>query len=186
MAKTSRNLTENQISNQCVYKGSFLHMHTDKVIMPDGKLSIREYVTHPGAVVIIPLLENGNLVFERQHRYPLHQDFYELPAGKIDYNEDVLACAQRELLEETGYVASKWRYITTLYPCIGYSNEKLLYFLAEGLSLRGACPDDGEHLEIFTLAFSEALNWIKTGKITDSKTVSGLFWAEKMIYGDWK
>ena len=112
--------------------------------------------------------------------------FTNYPAGKIDHNEDVLACAQRELLEETGYVASKWRYITTLYPCIGYSNEKLLYFLAEGLSLRGACPDDGEHLEIFTLAFSEALDWIKTGKITDSKTVSGLFWAEKLIYGDWK
>ena len=185
MAKPIRNLTENQISSKCVYKGNFLDLYTDKVILPDTKISTREYVTHPGAVVIIPLLENGDLVLERQHRYPLHQDFYELPAGKIDHNEDSLACAQRELLEETGYIASKWRYITTLYPCIGYSNEQLLYFLAEELSFQNACPDDGEHLEIFTLAFSEALNWVKVGKITDSKTVSGLFWAEKLIHGGW-
>lgn len=185
MVKTPRRLTEDQFSKQCVYEGDFLHMYSDKVIMPDGKLSVREYVTHPGAVVIIPLLGNGDLVLERQHRYPLHQDFYELPAGKIDNGEDPLACAQRELLEETGYLASNWRYITTLYPCIGYSNEKLIYFLAEGLDLQGACPDDGEHLEIFTLAFSEALKWIKAGKITDNKTVSGLFWAEKLIYENW-
>ena len=185
MAKNSRSLTEKKISNQCVYEGNFLHMYQDKIIMPDGKLSVREYVTHPGGVVIIPLLDNGNLVLERQYRYPLHQDFYELPAGKIEHNEDPLASAKRELLEETGYIASEWRYITTLYPCIGYSNEKQMYFLAEGLDLRGACPDDGENIEIFTLSFSEAIEWVRTGKITDSKTVSGLFWAEKLIHGNW-
>lgn len=185
MTKTSRSLTEDQLNNQCVYEGNFLRMNVDEVIMPDGKLSVREYVTHPGAVVIIPLLENGKLVLERQHRYPLHQDFYELPAGKIDDDEDSLACAQRELLEETGYIASSWRYITTLYPCIGYSNEKLIYFLAKELNFQGTCPDDGEHLEIFTISFSEALEWIRAGKITDNKTVSGLFWAEKLVYGNW-
>ena len=185
MAKNSRSLTEKKISNQCVYEGNFLHMYQDKIIMPDGKLSVREYVTHPGGVVIIPFLANGDLVLERQHRYPLHQNFYELPAGKIEHNEDPLASAKRELLEETGYIASEWRYITTLYPCIGYSNEKQMYFLAEGLDLRGACPDDGENIEIFTLSFSEALEWVRTGKITDSKTVSGLFWAEKLIHGNW-
>ena len=185
MAKNPRSLTEKKLSNQCVYEGNFLHMHQDKIMMPDGKLSVREYVTHPGGVVIIPLLANGDLVLERQHRYPLHQNFYELPAGKIEHNEDPLASAKRELLEETGYIASEWRYITTLYPCIGYSNEKQMYFLAEGLDLRGACPDDGENIEIFTLSFSEALEWVRTGKITDSKTVSGLFWAEKLIHGSW-
>ena len=185
MAKNSRSLTEKKISNQCVYEGNFLHMYQDNIIMPDGKLSVREYVTHPGGVVIIPFLANGDLVLERQHRYPLHQNFYELPAGKIEHNEDPLASAKRELLEETGYIASEWRYITTLYPCIGYSNEKQMYFLAEGLDLRGACPDDGENIEIFTLSFSEALEWVRTGKITDSKTVSGLFWAEKLIHGNW-
>jgi ADP-ribose pyrophosphatase len=183
--KMSRNLTEKQLSNQCVFSGNLLHVHVDKVVMPDGKLSVREYVTHPGAVVIIPLLDNGDLVFERQHRYPLHQDFYELPAGKIDPDEDPLLCAQRELLEETGYIAANWRYLTTLHPCIGYSNEKLVYFLAEGLNLQVACPEDGEHLEVFTLAMTEALEWVKAGKITDNKTVSALFWAEKLIRGEW-
>lgn len=77
MAKNSRSLTEKKISNQCVYEGNFLHMYQDKIIMPDGKLSVREYVTHPGGVVIIPFLANGDLVLERQHRYPLHQNFYE-------------------------------------------------------------------------------------------------------------
>lgn len=129
-----------------MYEGNFLHMHEDKVIMPDGKLSVHEYVTHPGGVVIIPLLTNGDLVLEREHRYPLHQNFYELPAGKIDHNEDSLASAKCELLEETGYIASKWRYITTLYSYIGYSNEKLIYFPAKGLNLRGTCPDDGERI----------------------------------------
>jgi len=185
MAKNPSSLTEKKLSNQCVYEGDFLRMHKDKIIMPNGKLSVREYVTHPGGVVIIPLLNNGDLVLERQYRYPLHQNFYELPAGKIDHNEDPLASAKRELLEETGYIASEWRYITTLYPCIGYSNEKQMYFLAEGLDLRGACPDDGENIEVFTLSFSEAIEWVRTGKITDSKTVSGLFWAEKLIYGNW-
>ena len=185
MAKNLRSLTEKKLSNQCVYEGDFLHMHQDKVVMPDGTLSVREYVTHPGGVVIIPLLGNGDLVLERQHRYPLHQNFYELPAGKIDNNEDPLASAKRELLEETGYIAAEWRYITTLYPCIGYSNEKQMYFLAEGLDLRGACPDDGENIEIFTLPFAEAIEWVRTGRITDSKTVSGLFWAEKLIHGNW-
>ena len=185
MAKNLRSLTEKKLSNQCVYEGDFLHMHKDKVVMPDGTLSVREYVTHPGGVVIIPLLANGDLVLERQHRYPLHQNFYELPAGKIEHNEDPLTSAKRELLEETGYVASEWRCITTLYPCIGYSNEKQTYFLAEDLDLRGACPDDGEDIEIFTLPFAEAIEWVRIGRITDSKTISGLFWAEKLIYGNW-
>lgn len=185
MSKISCDLTENKLSSKCVYEGNFLHMYTDKVTMPDGKLAVREYVTHPGAVVIIALLANGDLVMERQHRYPLHQDFFELPAGKVDHNEDSLACAQRELLEETGYIALNWRYITTLYPCIGYSDERLIYFMAEGLNLQSSCPDDGEHIEVFTLSFSEALEWVKKGKITDNKTVSGLFWAERIIHGSW-
>ena len=185
MAKNLRSLTEKNLSSQCVYEGDFLHMYQDKVVMPDGTLSVREYVTHPGGVVVIPLLTNGDLVLERQHRYPLHQNFYELPAGKIDNNEDPLVSAKRELVEETGYIASEWRCITTLYPCIGYSNEKQIYFLAEGLDLRGACPDDGENIEIFTLPFAEAIEWVRTGRITDSKTVSGLFWAEKLIHGNW-
>lgn len=178
-------LTEITVSSQKVFEGELLHVYQDHARLPDGKVKIREYIAHPGAVVIIPLLDNGELVLERQFRYPLHRDFYELPAGKIDAGEDPLACAQRELLEETGYTAKSWRYLATLYPCIGYSNEKLIYYLAQELTFEGANLDDGEYLEIFTLPPAEALEWIKEGKITDNKSVSGLFWAEKILRGEW-
>lgn len=185
MPKHSPDLTETTVSSRNVYDGELLHVRADRSRLPDGKVAVREYITHPGAVVIIPLLDNGELVLERQHRYPLHRDFYELPAGKIDRGEDPLQCAQRELLEETGYSAKKWRYITTLYPCIGYSDEKLLYYLAEDLTFTSASLDDGEHLEVFTLTLAAAVDWVRTGKITDNKTVSGLLWAEKLLRGEW-
>ncbi len=185
MSKPPLDLTEVPVSSLSVYDGDLLHVRVDRARLPDGKLAVREYITHPGAVVIIPLLANGDLVLERQHRYPLHRDFYELPAGKIDGGEDPLACAKRELLEETGYTAKSWRYITTLHPCIGYSDEKLIYYLAEELDFEGASPDDGEHMEVFTLSLAMALEWIKEGKITDNKSVSGLFWADKLLRGEW-
>lgn len=178
-------LTETTVSSRKVFDGDLLHVYQDHARLPDGKVKIREYIAHPGAVVIIPLLDNGELVLERQFRYPLHRDFYELPAGKIDSGEDPLVCAQRELLEETGYTAKSWRYLTTLHPCIGYSNEKLIYYLAQELTFEGASLDDGEHLEVFTLTPAEALEWVKEGKITDNKSVSGLFWAEKILRGEW-
>jgi len=185
MPKHSPDLTETTVSSRNVYDGELLHVRADRARLPDGKVAVREYITHPGAVVIIPLLDNGELVLERQHRYPLHRDFYELPAGKIDRGEDPLQCAQRELLEETGYSAKKWRYVTTLHPCIGYSDEKLIYYLAEELTFTTASLDDGEHLEVFTLTLAAALDWVKTGRITDNKTVSGLFWADKVLGGEW-
>ena len=186
MPKLPLDLTETRISGMRVFDGRLLQVHADQVTLPDGKQMVREFITHPGAVVIIPLLDNGELVLERQHRYPLHRDFYELPAGKIDPGEDPLACAQRELLEETGYTATSWHYLATLYPCIGYSDERLVYYLAQGLVLQGANLDDGEYLEVLTLPLTEALEWIKTGKITDNKTVSGLVWAEKVVSGKWE
>jgi ADP-ribose pyrophosphatase len=178
-------LTETTVSSQKVFDGDLLHVYQDHARLPDGKVKIREYIAHPGAVVIIPLLDNGELVLERQFRYPLHRDFYELPAGKIDAGEDPFVCAQRELLEETGYTAKSWRYLATLHPCIGYSNERLIYYLAQELTFEGASLDEGEHLEVFTLTPAEALEWVKEGKITDNKSVSGLFWAEKILRGEW-
>jgi len=185
MSKPPLDLTETPVSSLSVYDGDLLHVRVDRARLPDGKVAVREYITHPGAVVIIPLLANGELVMERQHRYPLHRDFYELPAGKIDGREDPLLCAQRELLEETGYTAENWRYISTLHPCIGYSDEKLIYYLAEDLTFTSASLDDGEHLEVFTVSLQTALEWIKAGEITDNKTVCGLFWAEKLLCGEW-
>jgi ADP-ribose pyrophosphatase len=178
-------LTEKQIDSELIYAGGFLEVRKDRVLLPDGSISSREYLVHLGAVVMLALLDNGNLVMERQYRYPPRQEFIELPAGKIDKGEDILATAQRELLEETGYVAREWIHLTTAFPCIGYSDERLEYFIARGLTHQGSKLDAGEFLEVFELSLSDAIEWIRLGKITDSKTIVGLFWLEKHLK-DWK
>lgn len=177
-------LTETQIDSALVYAGSFIEVHKDHARLPDGSISTREYIKHPGAVAIIALLDNGNLVMERQFRYAPQQEFIELPAGKIDHGEDVLLTAQRELLEETGYVAREWMHISTAWPCIGFSDERMEYFMARGLTHKGRQLDEGEFLEVFELSPQDAIEWIRIGKITDSKTIVGLFWMEKMLK-DW-
>ena len=178
-------LTEKKLGSPVMYNGGFIEVLKDNVLLPDGSTSTREYITHPGAVAMLAMLDNGNLVMERQYRYPLHCEFIELPAGKIDDGEDILVTAQRELLEETGYVASEWIHLTTAWPCIGYSDERMEYFLARGLKHVGSKLDDGEFLEVFELALGDAIEWIRLGKITDSKTIVGLFWLDKVLNGGW-
>ncbi|ADE11322.1 NUDIX domain-containing protein [Sideroxydans lithotrophicus] len=178
-------LTEKQLDSQVMYNGGFIEVLKDNVLLPDGSTSTREYITHPGAVAVLALLDNGNLVMERQYRYPLHREFIELPAGKIDAGEDILVTAQRELLEETGYAASEWIHLTTAWPCIGYSDECMEYFLARGLKHVGDKLDDGEFLEVFELSLVEAIEWVRLGKINDSKTIVGLFWLDKVLNEGW-
>lgn len=178
-------LYEHPLNSSKVYSGKFLQVHRDEVRLPDGNTAVREYIRHPGAVVILPLTDSGELILERQHRYPLGRDFIEVPAGKIDPGEQTLACAQRELLEETGYKARDWRYITTVYPCIGFADEQLVYYLAQGLEFEGHRRDEDEFLEIFSLPLKQALEMIQTGEICESKTIIGLFWLEKIIAGAW-
>jgi ADP-ribose pyrophosphatase len=176
-------LKETQLDTALVYEGNFIKVSKDNARMPDGSVSSREYIKHPGAVTVMALLDNGNLIMERQFRYAPQQEFVELPAGKIDAGEDILLTAQRELLEETGYVAREWTHITTAWPCIGYSDERIEYFLARGLTHQGSQLDDGEFLEVFELSLADAIDWVRTGKITDSKTIVGLFWMEKLNHG---
>lgn len=176
-------LSETRISSQSVYHGGLLHVKEDRVKLPDGRQATREYIVHPGAVAVIPLLDNGEVVMERQFRYPLRRELYELPAGKLDPGETPLFCGQRELLEETGYVASKWRFVATIHPCIGYSDESISLYLAEGLRPGPHQRDSEEFLEIFTIPLAQALEWVRIGRITDVKTVIGLFWAEKIAQG---
>jgi len=178
-------LTETELSSETVFKGRLMHVKLDRVRLPDGGESTREYIVHPGAVVVIPVFENGDLLLERQHRYPLHRDFIELPAGKIDAGEADLTCAQRELEEETGYTASEWREVTTIYPCIGYSDERLAFYLARGLEPGNHGRDPDEFLEILRVPFGEAMDWVRNGKICETKTVIGLFWLEKMLDQGW-
>ena len=178
-------LKETRIDSMAVYEGDFIKVFKDNVRLPDGSVGSREHIVHPGAVAVLAILDNGNLLMERQFRYAPQREFIELPAGKIDHGEDILLTAQRELLEETGYIASQWTHLTTAWPCTGFADERMEYFLARGLTYQGRQLDDGEFLEVFELSLSDALDWIKQGKINDSKTMIGIFWLEKML-NDWK
>ncbi len=176
-------LKETRLDSAVVYDGNFIRVYKDHARLPDGQVHSREYIAHPGAVAILALLDNVNLVRERQFRYAPQREFVELPAGKIDRGEDILLCAQRELLEETGYVAREWTHLATTWPCIGYSDERIEYFLARGLTHQGRQLDDGEFLEVFELSLPDAVDWVRQGKINDSKTIAGLFWLEKTLKG---
>lgn len=172
-------LTERCLGSESVFKGGLLDVRRDAVRLPDGSEASREYIVHPGAVVIIPVLPQGGLLFERQFRYPLGRSFLELPAGKIDPGEAMAQTAVRELREETGHEAGVWHHLGTLHPCIGYSNERIEVFLARELR-RISAPqlDAGEFLELLTLAPEAVRAAIRSGAITDAKTISALYMAE--------
>ena len=180
-----KHLTETRIGGDIVYDGDFLKVQKDAVSLPDGSRSEREFIRHPGAVVILPVLDDGSILLERQYRYPLDQVFYEFPAGKIDAGEDHLDCAKRELREETGYTATDWRFVCTIHNAIAYSDEHLEIYLARGLIAGESALDEGEFLETMTASVDELLQWVREGKISDVKTVIGSFWLEKIISGQW-
>lgn len=179
------NLTETRIDGGVAYDGSFLKVSHDRVTLPNGAVATREYIHHPGAVVILPILDDGRVLLERQFRYPLGRVFIEFPAGKIDAGEDTLACAKRELQEETGYTASEWQFISTIHNAIAYSDEHLELFVARGLTAGPAKLDDGEFLETFSATVPELLEMVRTGQVTDVKTIIGAFWLEKLAAGSW-
>lgn len=181
----SSDFTERKITSRTAFSGRLLKVNEDEVALPDGGTALREYVVHPGAALILPLFDDGSVLLERQYRYPIGQHFYELPAGKLEPDEPPMATAQRELLEETGYVAAEWRELGLLHPCIGYSDERIDFFLARRLEFKGAQLDAGEFLETLRVPLPESVDWIRLGRITDTKTILGLFWAEKLLAQKW-
>lgn len=184
-----RHLVEEKMASMELFKGRFLHAFRDTVHLPDGSTTSREYVVHPGAVMIIPLLEDetGSLrvVLERQYRYPVQRVMIEFPAGKLDPGEDVLACAKRELLEETGYSARQWARAGVLHPVISYSTEFIDIWFAKGLSLGQRQLDAGEFLDVFTATPAELLQWCRDGSVTDAKTLTGALWLQNVLSGVW-
>ena len=179
-------LKETRIDGEVAYDGGFLKVSRDRVSLPNGATTYREYIKHPGAVVVLAILDDGSVLLERQFRYPMGRVLIELPAGKIDPGEDVLACAKRELQEETGYTASDWQYVTTIHNAIAYSDEHLDLFLARGLTAGPSKLDEGEFLETFSASLPDMLDMVRNGQITDVKTIIGAFWLEKLQSGAWK
>ena len=165
-------LKETLVSSELLFEGKFLHAKCDTVRLPDGKHATREYVVHPGAVVVVPLLEDGQVVLERQFRYPIGQVMIELPAGKLDAGEDPLLCGLRELHEETGYSASEWAYAGQMHLAIAYSTEVIHIYFARGLTGGQRKLDAGEFLDVFTAPVQQLLDWCADGTVTDAKTLS--------------
>jgi len=182
----SNDYTETLLESRTAYEGKLLTLKEDQVKLPDGNSATREYVLHQGAAMVIPLFDDFSILLERQFRFPVRAHFLELPAGKIDLGEVPLATARRELLEETGYTAGRWRHLATLFPCVGYSNEKVELFLAQQLSHDGHPGEDGEFLECLRLGLDEALTMVTVGEISEAKTILGLLWADKLRKGEWK
>ena len=175
----SPDFTESQRSTRLAYDGGLLKVHRDEVRLPDGGSAWREYVKHPGAVMVLAFVDADTILLERQYRYPKGAHFIELPAGKLEPDEPPLDTARRELVEECGYEAAEWWPIARLDPCIGYSDEVIHLYGARGLTHVGANLDVGEHLVTFEAKVADALEWVRDGLITDTKTMIGLFWWDK-------
>ena len=173
-------LKESTISTKVVYKGDFLDVRRDKVLLPNGETGAREWVNHPGDVVIVPILPNGEIALIKQFRYATGSEFIELPAGKLDAGEDPEKCELRELEEEIGYRANKIKFLANIHPAIGFTNEIMGVFLAENLEKTEHNRDNDEFLELVPTTLTEALNLVWENKITDVKSIIGLFWLQKI------
>ena len=181
-------LIEHRVQREELLRGHFLHVLRDTVQLPNQNLATREYVVHPGAVMVIPMLDTPDglrLVMERQFRYPVGQVMTEFPAGKLDPGEDPWLCAQRELLEETGYTARQWARAGVLHPVIGYSTEVIEIWFAKDLTLGERQLDTDEFLDVFTATPAELMAACQQGLLTDAKTLTGLLWLQNVQSGQW-
>ncbi|MBP6276086.1 MAG: NUDIX hydrolase [Limnohabitans sp.] len=181
-------LIEHRVGQEELLKGNFLHAFRDTVRLPDQSLATREYVVHPGAVMVIPLLDTADslrLVLERQYRYPVGQVMIEFPAGKLDPGEDPFLCAQRELMEETGYTARHWARAGVLHPVIAYSTEVIDIWFAKDLTQGERQLDAEEFLDVFTATPAQLMAWCRDGLVTDAKTLTGALWLQNFLTGDW-
>lgn len=183
--KDDEHLREERIDGTVLFKGNFLEARRDTVRLPDGHTATREYVVHPGAVVVVPMLDEGRVVLERQFRYPVGLVMVEFPAGKLDAGEDPLVCGQRELLEETGYSAREWARAGAMHLAIGYSTEIIHIYFARGLTLGARQLDHGEFVDVISAGTDELLRWCGDGTVTDAKTLACALWLRNVVSGEW-
>ena len=176
-------LIERRIDSEQVFHGKLLDVRRDRVRLPDGQEATREYVVHPGAVLIVPMLDDGTLVVERQFRYPNGAVFTEFPAGKLDPGETPLVTAKRELREEAGYTATTWTHLGRIHSIVSYSTEAIELYLAQDLTHVGAQLDHGEFLEVLTMSYDDIVEGVRRGEITDAKTVATMFHLERRRRG---
>lgn len=174
-------LTETTVGSEMIYQNHFIKVLKESVTLPGGESSTRFVFPHRGACAMIPLDKEGNIVLERQWRHPLRRSFWEIPAGKIDPSEDELDCAKRELLEECGITAKTWKRLGLINNAIGYSNEHIVIYLAEDLTYGEQELDPGEYLELYRVPLKEAVAMCRDGRVTDVKTLVGIFWLEKEL-----
>ena len=184
-APTDAHLREVTQSSAEILRGNFLQAFRDTVRLPSGKQATREYVVHPGAVMVVAELPDGQLVLERQFRYPVQAVMLEFPAGKLDAGEDSLACAKRELLEETGYSARQWARAGVLHPVISYSTEFIDIWFARELSAGTRQLDEEEFLDVFSASMEDLMRWCRDGLVTDAKTLTGALWLQNVRSGAW-
>ncbi|HWU44890.1 MAG TPA: NUDIX hydrolase [Bdellovibrio sp.] len=180
-----KHLIEKVLSSRQVYKGRFLKVQQDEIITSDGKKGVREYILHPGAALVVPLLTNGKVVMVHQYRHAVKQVMLEFPAGKMDPGESSEQTAQRELQEEVGYKAGRIKFITKIHPVIGYADEHIDLYLAQDLTKSQQNLDADENLEVIEMDPAELMRLVFAGKVTDVKTQIAAFWLDKYLRGEW-
>ncbi|MDM0046414.1 NUDIX hydrolase [Variovorax dokdonensis] len=185
MTNDDPHLKEVATASELLFQGNFLTARRDTVRLPDGHSATREYVIHPGAVVVVPLLDDGRVVLERQFRYPVERVMVEFPAGKLDAGEDPLICGQRELLEETGYRAREWAHAGAMHLAVAYSTEIIHVYFARGLTAGERQLDHGEFLDVFAAPVDQLLGWCRDGTVTDAKSLTCMLWLTQYLSGAW-
>lgn len=172
------------ISSKVSFRGPVFSVVTDEVEEPGNVRARRDVVRHSGSIVVLPLDDSGRtprVLLERQYRYAAAQRLWELPAGRIDPGENPLAAAKRELLEETGYTATKWQRALYFYVSPGFLDESMAIYLARGLKKGVAQPEEDERIAVRSFPLAQAVRMAMTGKIVDAKTIAGLLWLEKRL-----
>ena len=174
-------LYEKKISSRRVFDGVVVKLDVDQVELPDGSRSVREVVCHPGAVCVIPVTDSGEVIMVKQFRYAMGQVLLEVPAGKLEPNEEPLSAALRELEEESGVVASNVEHIGELYTTVAIFDERIQIYLATGLSYKNAHPDQGEFVEVTKIPLSQLVDMVMNGEIKDAKTQIAILKADRIL-----